>query len=156
MTPVSGITRVTPPMITNAWTPRIVASPAANSCENGRFDWIAMRNALPTRSRKPPMTATVPISPSSSPMAEKMKSVVATGITLGLPSPRPVPVKPAGAEREQALGELVPVVLRIGPRVEPGGHALLHVAERLVRERRRAPANRIAPLSRYAARCVAM
>ena len=36
VTPVSGITRVTPPMMTNVCTPRIVARPAANSFENGR------------------------------------------------------------------------------------------------------------------------
>ena len=93
--PVSGITRVTPPMMTNVCTPRIVARPAANSFENGRSAWTAMRNPLPTSSRKhDDARATVPSRPSSSPMAAKMKSVDATGIMSGLPSPRPVPAKP--------------------------------------------------------------
>ena len=43
VTPVSGITRVMPPMITNVCTPRLVASPAANSWVNGRDAWSAMR-----------------------------------------------------------------------------------------------------------------
>ena len=51
VTPVSGITRVTPPMITNVWTPMIVVSPAANSFENGRSACTAMRKPVPTNSR---------------------------------------------------------------------------------------------------------
>ena len=39
-------------------------------------------------------TAIVPSRPSSSPIAAKMKSVVATGIRFGWPRPRPVPWKP--------------------------------------------------------------
>ena len=38
--------------------------------------------------------ATVPSRPSSSPIAEKMKSVDAFGILSGLPSPKPVPANP--------------------------------------------------------------
>ena len=34
--PVSGMTRVTPPMMRNVWKPMIVAMPAANSFANGR------------------------------------------------------------------------------------------------------------------------
>src|SRR5205085_4550367 len=94
VTPVSGITRVMPPMITKVCTPRLVARPAANSWVNGREAWIAMRNALPTSSMNAPITATVPISPSSSPMAAKMKSVLCTGIWNGIPRPIPLPVKP--------------------------------------------------------------
>ena len=41
--PVSGITRVTPPMMRNVCKPRIVAMPAANSFVNGRAASTAMR-----------------------------------------------------------------------------------------------------------------
>ena len=67
-------------MMTKLWTPMIVVSPAANSLENGRSDCTAIRKPEPTKSRIPTITATVPMSPSSSPIAEKMKSVAALGI----------------------------------------------------------------------------
>ena len=89
VTPVSGITRITPPTITKVCTPMIVVSPAANSFENGRSAWMAMRNPLPTSSRNSMHTATVPSRPSSSPMAESTKSVDAFGIFCGLPEPEP-------------------------------------------------------------------
>ena len=54
--------------------------------------------------------ATVPRSPSSSPMAENTKSVDALGIFCGLPSPSPVPWKPPDPERVQRLHDLVAVV----------------------------------------------
>ena len=72
----------------------IVESPAAKSCENGRSDCSAIRNPLPTSNRKAPMIATVPIRPSSSPMAAKMKSDRLTGMMFGVPSPIPRPANP--------------------------------------------------------------
>ncbi len=45
-------------------------------------------------SRKLIKIAVVPNNPISSPIAAKMKSVLATGILLGLPRPRPVPPVP--------------------------------------------------------------
>ncbi len=91
---MSGITLVTPPMITKLCTPMIVVRPAAKSLENGRSDCTAMRKPEPTNSRIVASTATVPSSPSSSPIAENTKSVAALGICCGLPSPRPVPANP--------------------------------------------------------------
>ena len=67
--PVSGMTRVTPPMMRNVWRPMIVAMPAANSFANGRTASTAMRNMLPTINMNAATTATVPTSPSSSPIA---------------------------------------------------------------------------------------
>ncbi len=48
---MSGTTRVTPPMMTKAWIPRIVVSPVASSFSKVRSAWMAMRNPLPTISR---------------------------------------------------------------------------------------------------------
>ena len=94
VTPVSGITRITPPTITKVWIPTIVVSPAANNFENGRSACTAMRSPLPTNSRNRMHTAMVPMRPDSSPMAENTKSVGALGIFCGLPSPSPVPANP--------------------------------------------------------------
>ena len=111
--PVSGIRRVTPPMIRNVWTPMMVASPAANSFENGRVASTAIRNALPTSSMNATTTPIVPRRPSSSPIAENTKSVAAFGIESGLPRPSPVPAMPAGAERVPRLDDLEAVALRV-------------------------------------------
>ena len=43
----------------------------------------------------------VPISPSSSPIAEKIKSVSAAGILSGVPKPSPVPVNPPSAKANE-------------------------------------------------------
>ena len=92
--PVSGITRVTPPMMRNVWSPRIVAMPAANSLLNGRTASTAIRYALPTSSMNALSTPSVPTRPSSSPIAANTKSVDALGMSFGLPSPSPVPATP--------------------------------------------------------------
>ena len=92
--PVSGITRNTPPRIKNVCKAMIVAIPAANNFANGRAASIAMRYALPIRSMNAATTPIVPTSPSSSPIAAKMKSVAASGTIPGWPSPRPVPPIP--------------------------------------------------------------
>src|SRR5262249_393235 len=69
--PVSGITSVTPPMITNVWMPMIAVRPAANSFGNGRSACNAIRKPDPMNNRMAVMIATVPSNPSSSPIAEK-------------------------------------------------------------------------------------
>ena len=53
-----------------------------------------MRSPLPTSTRTSSSTAVVPSSPSSSPIAAKMKSVAANGIRPGEPWPSPVPTIP--------------------------------------------------------------
>ena len=75
----------------------MVVSPAAKSFWNGRCDSTAMRYPLPTMSRKAITIANVPIMPSSSPMAAKMKSLDASGIWVGTPSPMPLPYTPPAA-----------------------------------------------------------
>ena len=65
-------------------------------------------------------TATVPISPSSSPMAENTKSVDALGIFCGLPSPSPVPVEAAACRARTSTARVwKPVVCDDRPRVDP-------------------------------------
>ena len=54
----------------------------------------------------------------------------------------------AGAEREHRLHDLEALVLRLGPRVEPGADAVLHVAEQLVRDRTRRRGTSASPMTR--------
>ena len=66
--------------------------------------------------RTAPSTASVPISPSSSPMIAKMKSVCASGRPphFSRLAPRPTPHQPPRAERVLAVQRLEPVVERVG------------------------------------------
>ena len=136
VTPVSGISRVTPPTITNVCTPRMVASPAANSFENGRRAWIAIRNALPTRSMNAMTIADR--AEQTELLTDRGEDEVGRrdGDDVGAAEPEPGALEPATAEPVEALHELVALVLRVVPRVEPGVDAGLHVAEALVRDRR--------------------
>ena len=109
--------------------PMIVARPAANSFENGRVASTAIRNALPTSSMKPMMTPTVPMSPSSSPIAENTKSVGGVRDLVGIAEAEPGAREPARAERVPRLDDLVAVAGRVLPRVEPRVDAHLNVPE---------------------------
>ena len=80
-TPVRGSSRTTPAIMKNDWNPRIAVRPTAASCENSERARAVARMPAPTTSRKPTMTAVVPSSPSSSPIAAKMKSLYATGMS---------------------------------------------------------------------------
>ena len=51
VTPVSGITRVTPPTITNTWSAKTAASPAASSLENESPASTAVLNPRSANSR---------------------------------------------------------------------------------------------------------
>ncbi len=74
-------------------------------------------------------TAVAPTMPSSSPIAAKMKSFWASGTLSGLPRPRPRADHAAVGEAVERLHDLVALVERVGPRVEPDVDAGLHVAE---------------------------
>jgi hypothetical protein len=91
---VRGTSRITPPMMMKLWMPRMVVSPTASSLSKWLWARMAMRSPVPTMRRKAATTAVAPNRPSSSPMAAKMKSVVAKGMRQGLPRPGPVPVMP--------------------------------------------------------------
>ena len=95
--PVSGMIRVTPPMMTKLCTPTMIDSPVASSFSKGRSQRMAMRSPVPTMSRKAATTAAAPSRPSSSAMAAKMKSVAASGMRWGLPRPGPSPKIPPAA-----------------------------------------------------------
>jgi hypothetical protein len=82
--------------------PMMAVRPAASSFSNGDSTRMAIRRPAPTMSRKPMSTATVPIRPSSSPMAAKMKSVETAGMRWGFPCPRLVPVRPPAAKANMA------------------------------------------------------
>ena len=51
VTPVSGITRVTPPTITNTWSANIALRPTASSVENESRASIAVLKPRATNSR---------------------------------------------------------------------------------------------------------
>ena len=51
VTPVRGITRVTPPTITNTWSANIALSPTASSVENESRASIAVLNPRATNIR---------------------------------------------------------------------------------------------------------
>src|SRR5262245_37444383 len=121
--PVSGMTRVTPPRMMKLCSPMIVASPAAKSFENARTASAATRKALPTKSMNPMTTLTVPMRPSSSPIAENTKSVAALGILSGFPRPSPVPAKPPVPNAYHDWMIWNPVVDRVF-------HGLIHVSTR--------------------------
>ena len=65
-------------------------------------DRIAVRNPAPTMSMKASRIVVAPNSPSSSPMAAKMKSLSTTGTVSGRPRPTPVPATPPHASANQA------------------------------------------------------
>jgi len=65
--------------------------PTAASWENSERARIAARIPAPTNNKKPATTAVVPSSPSSSPMAAKMKSLYATGCCKECQDPGPIP-----------------------------------------------------------------
>ena len=81
-------------MMMNDCTPISTVSPVASNRSNGTSVCSAMRKPAPIISRKASSTALAPTRPSSSPMAAKMKSVSDSGMRLGLPRLRPVPVTP--------------------------------------------------------------
>ena len=105
--PVSGISRVTPPTITNVWTATIVVSPVASSLPNASSRSIADAQA-PSDERQVEQQdrAACPSSPSSSPIAAKMKSVAAYGISVGDPMPEPGADDAARGHAEPPLREL--------------------------------------------------
>ena len=84
------------------------------------------------------MIAAPPSSPSSSPIAEKMKSVATNGMRVGQAHAEPDAGQPAGGEREQRLHELVALAGGVGERVQPDVDARADVAE----QRSRPPSRR--------------
>src|SRR6202042_2526 len=95
--PVSGISRVTPPTITNTCRARTKASPPASSLANGSLTAIAARRPRCTSSPKMSSMAISPVRPSSSPNAVMMKSLCTSGVKNGWPWPSPVPRMPPKA-----------------------------------------------------------
>ena len=73
----------------------------------------------------------MPVSPSSSPIAATMKSVLRVGHDLRPALAEPLAEQPAGAHPEQPLHELVAVAVDVArrERVQPDVDPLLHVAE---------------------------
>ena len=81
-------------MMKKAWKPMAAVIPAARSLAKSDLATRAVRSDAPTSMRNAITMPTVPSSPSSSPMAAKMKSLEATGMSPGWPRPRPEPTRP--------------------------------------------------------------
>ena len=75
--------------------------PTVSSFSGGLGVVSAIAKPLYITTINPKRIVVVPISPSSSPMAEKIKSVSTAGIRSGFPSPRPVPDKPPSAKAKE-------------------------------------------------------
>ena len=89
--PVSGIRPVTPPTITKTCRASTNDRPPASSLANGSRTPTAARSPRCTISAKMIRIAIRPVSPSSSPNAEMMKSLWASGVMYGWPWPSPLP-----------------------------------------------------------------
>ena len=79
--PVSGMSRVTPPMMMKVCRAKAVARPAASSLEKPSGAKTAMRKPRHTKSRYTRTTPAAPSRPISLAMAVKMKSVCRSGTT---------------------------------------------------------------------------
>ncbi len=78
-TPVMGSSPMTMPMLRNAWAMNQPVMPMATSMLKRSAACRAVRKPYTPRARNRATTRTAPISPSSSPMMAKMKSVWASG-----------------------------------------------------------------------------
>ena len=95
--PVSGMRRVTPPTITNDCSAIVATSPVAVSDAMSERARTAVASPRRHSTRYAATMAAPPMRPSSSPMAEKMKSVTTKGMRVGRPCPGPTPVNPPAA-----------------------------------------------------------
>lgn len=95
--PVSGSTRVTPPITTNTCHAMVKARPEASTLPNASRTPRAARIMRVTSRKYRTSTAARPTKPSSSPMAVRIMSEKDSGTWVGLPAPRPVPISPPEA-----------------------------------------------------------
>ena len=97
VTPVSGMSLVTPPTIKNAWNEMAAVRPVAVKAARSDLARAAVVRPRTAKSMKASKTAAPPSRPISSPMAEKMKSDSTMGMSLARPLPTPTPVSPPSA-----------------------------------------------------------
>ena len=155
--PVSGISRVTPPMMRNVWRPMITVSPVASSVPNGSRDRSAMWSPRATRSANKQQDRNRADEPEL--LTERREDEVGldpaldeVGPAAAEPFDRRCPPVPS-ANSDCAIWNPDPSI-----RLHGSSHAAiaaLHVRERLVREhafRRRTTSK---PVTTYAARAVA-
>ena len=97
VTPVSGMRRVTPPTIRNAWKEMEAVRPLAMKAVRSDFARAATVRPRTANSMNSSSTADAPSRPISSPIAEKMKSDSTTGMRVDMPRPMPTPTMPPSA-----------------------------------------------------------
>ena len=130
--PVSGMTRVTPPMTMNSWKatekvrpmasslPKPSRTPSAVRMPRSTEDEVEHDDARPSRRGRAPRRGSV-----------KMKSLSAKDVSQGRPAPRPVPVRPPEAIPHRPLASWLERSRLSGREgVEPEVDALLEVRER--------------------------
>ncbi len=102
VTPVIGMSLVTPPTITKTCMTIANESPPPSSLPKVSRTASALRMPRMASRRYTMSVAASPTKPSSSPMAALMKSVCASGTVSGRPEPSPVPNMPPVASPNSA------------------------------------------------------
>ena len=97
VTPVRGSSLVTPPTMRKAWNESDVVRPTAEKALMSDLARAAVVRPRTASSMKSRSTALPPRRPISSAIAEKMKSLLTTGMRVGRPLPMPDPTGPPSA-----------------------------------------------------------
>ena len=97
VTPVSGMRRVTPPTMRNAWNEMEAVRPVAENAARSLLARAAVVRPRTAKSMNKSSTPEAPRSPISSPMVAKMKSDSTTGMLSDMPRPMPMPTRPPSA-----------------------------------------------------------
>ena len=124
VTPVSGTTLVTPPMMMNACTPMIVVRPVASSFSNGRS--ATRGDAQPDADHEHVRGEDRRAAEQAELLADRREDEVGfdRGDRVGSPRPSPAPAMPPHAKAKIAWTIWKPLPVRVGPRVAPDRDAV--------------------------------
>lgn len=106
VTPVRGSRRVTPPTMRNAWNERDATRPTAVNALMSLLARAAVVRPRTASSMNSSSTAAPPSRPISSAMAEKMKSLLTTGMSVGMPLAYAGPGEPSVCDGVERLHDL--------------------------------------------------
>ena len=156
MSPVSGISFITPPTTTNTWIPTAVDRPAASSLPNGVAHATAVR--MPRSMMMRVQNEQRHDAGESELLTERGHDEVGLGERneVGMPLPKADAENTAAGKAVQTLSDLVAVAGFVGERVEPDVHTQAEHARRAGRQRRRRRRRAAAPMMIHDRRSVAM
>ena len=97
VTPVSGMSLVTPPTMVKAWKEMAAVRPAAEKAARSDLARAAVVRPRTANSMNSSSTAEPPSRPISSPIAAKIISEATTGMMSAMPLPMPTPARPPSA-----------------------------------------------------------